>query len=190
MNTDNDCEHTYNTNNGKLNEGDAIIRKVASMFIGMVARNIWHSTMNRDVRPIQFSVPFTMSSGEYIGSIDCKNHQKYSIEGLYVFLLNDAKSILDDEKPFPDHYDISVHMMNAKRMADGIVQQIKNNVRLSVYNSNVDKDTIVITIKRGSYHLETRRGSTNNLTIDVEVEEEIKFYVEDNEFIKITLGSI
>lgn len=159
-------------------------RKAASMFVHMIARSIWHSTMKRDATPNRFNVSFTMFNGEYIGSIECNNyHQKHSIESLYVFLLG-VESIITGKPLFSGHYDMTGQLRSTKQMANGILHQLKNNVRLSAtYNSNTGKDVAVITIKPGSYNLETHKGiSANNLTIDVEVEEEIKLYVEDNEF--------
>lgn len=59
---------------------------------------------------------------------------------------------------------------------------MKNNVKIkAVYNSNTGKDEPVIIIKPGSYSLEFHQGFTEKLTIDVEVEEEIRLYGEDNE---------
>lgn len=165
---------TYKTINGKSNEED-IARRAASVFVHMVASNVWHSSMKEDERPGHFDIPFTRFSGAYLGSLVCENPQKHSVEELYM-LLGSVESILNG-KPIPyDHDDIS------KRMADGILRQMKNKVKLStVYDSNTGKDDPVITIKPGSYHLEAHQGSTDNLTIDVEVEEEIRLSGEDNE---------
>lgn len=188
MNEDNDCVHVnederaYRTINTNLNEINTITRKAASMFIHMVARNIRHSFMKKDARPTSFNISFIMFNGEYLGSIDCNNcYQKYSIEGLCI-LLNDVESILNREKPFPDNYDIFIHASNDSRIAYEILQQMKNNVKLStIYNSDMGNDEFVITIKPGSYHLEIGKDSMDNLTIVVDAEEEIKLPSSQNE---------
>lgn len=85
MNENNHCIHTNESEDNGFSNWDDNVRKAASKFIHMIARNIWHSSMNKDVKPISFSTPFAMFNGEYLGLITCENHQSTLLKNCICF---------------------------------------------------------------------------------------------------------